>query len=172
MTIPTRITIDTNPDICNLKCIMCDTHSIYNENFKIKRKSMSKNLLQKSLDESIDIGVKEIIPSTMGESLLYPHFDVFIEKLKQSKTKLNLTTNGTFPKRGVEDWTKILLLILSDIKISFNSIRPDINEKIMPQANTKIAIKNIKYFTQQKEIYKKIFFYFSYCNFTSYLFKK
>ncbi len=31
MTIPWRITIDTNPDQCNLNCIMCDTHSIYNE---------------------------------------------------------------------------------------------------------------------------------------------
>lgn len=152
---PARITIDTNPDICNLKCIMCDTHSIHNKDFTITRKSMSRELLQKSLDEAIDLGVKEIIPSTMGEPLLYPHFEFFIEKLKHSQTKLNLTTNSTFPKYGVEIWTEKLLPILSDIKISFNSLRPEVNEKIMLKANTKMSLKNIKYFAEQKEIYKK-----------------
>lgn len=29
-----RITIDTNPDTCNFKCKMCDTHGIYNEGYK------------------------------------------------------------------------------------------------------------------------------------------
>jgi len=70
------------------------------------------------LRETIDAGVEEIIPSIMGGPLLYPYFDKFIEKLTPSstKTKLNLTTNGTFPKKGIETWARLLLPITSDTK--------------------------------------------------------
>lgn len=141
---PWRITIDTNPDQCNLKCIMCDTHSIYNKDKAFHRIPMNRKLVQKAIDEAIKTGVKEIIPSTMGEPLLYEHFDVFIEKLSASDTKLNLTTNGTFPKYGVEQWAKKLLPVLSDIKISVNSIDPTVNETIMVDDRTNRKIDNIK----------------------------
>lgn len=145
---PWRVTIDTNPDQCNLKCIMCDTHSIHNKNFKPTRENMSEKLLIKILDEAISIGVREIIPSTMGEPLLYKYFNIFIDKISKSNAKLNLTTNGTFPKSGVENWAKKLLPILSDVKISINSVNSDINEKIMPNDNTDKKIKDIIKFTQ------------------------
>ena len=145
---PWRITIDTNPDQCNLKCIMCDTHSIYDKN-RIKRQRMSPELLDKILKEAINAGVKEIIPSTMGEPLLYPYFDKFINILSPSKTKLNLTTNGTFPKKGAENWARILLPITSDTKISINGTSPKINEKVMIQSKTDETLKNI-------EIYLKV----------------
>jgi len=140
---PWRITIDTNPDQCNLKCIMCDTHSIHNKN-RIKRQRMEPKLLEQILTEAIDAGVKEIIPSTMGEPLLYPYFGKFIEALTPSTTKLNLTTNGTFPKKGAEAWARVLLPITTDTKISINGISPNTNEDIMIQANTHDMLKNIE----------------------------
>ena len=145
-----RLTIDTNPDECNLNCIMCDTHSIYN-NKKYNRKSMPRELLIKILDEAKLLELDEIIPSTMGEPLLYKHFDIFIDKLKDSSTKLNLTTNGSFPRLGVEKWAKLLLPILSDIKISINSIEENINEKIMINDKTKKKIEDIKKFIQLRD---------------------
>ncbi len=140
-----RVTIDTNPDICNLNCIMCDTHSIYNGNFKASRKATSKELLEKILDEVLKFDLEEIIPSTMGEPLLYREFNTFIDKLSGSRTKLNLTTNGTFPN-GVDRWAERLLPILSDIKISINSVNPDVNQKIMVGDDTKKKIESIKRF--------------------------
>ncbi len=152
---PWRITIDTNPDQCNLKCIMCDTHSIYNKD-RIKRRRMSSELLEHVLREAVRAGVEEVIPSTMGEPLLYPHFDKFIQILTPSNTKLNLTTNGTFPKKGVERWARELLPITSDTKISINGISADINEKIMIQAKTDEALRNIKtYLTVRDEVRQK-----------------
>lgn len=145
-----RLTIDTNPDECNLHCIMCDTHSIYNKK-KYSRKSMPKELLEKILDEAIKLELDEIIPSTMGEPLLYKNFNLFIEKLINTKTKLNLTTNGTFPLLGVEKWAKLLLPVLSDIKISINSIDSKINEIIMINDNTMKKIKNIKKFLKLRD---------------------
>jgi len=148
---PWRITIDTNPDQCNLNCIMCDTHSIYNDNSKPNRKFMDKQLLEKSINEAITLGVKEIIPTTMGEPLLYKYFDIFIDKLSKSNIKLNLTTNGTFPKIGVEKWATKLLPILSDIKISINSIDTEINESIMINDNTKKKLEDIKKFIHMRD---------------------
>lgn len=145
---PWRITIDTNPDQCNLNCIMCDTHSIYNTTKPEPRKPMSKELLISSLEEALSIGVREIIPSTMGEPLMYKDFDVFIEKLMHSDTKLNLTTNGTFPIYGVETWATKLLPVLSDIKISINSLDANVNELIMPNDKTVEKIEDIKTFSK------------------------
>ncbi len=141
--VPWRITIDTNPDQCNLKCIMCDTHSTYNRN-RIKRQRMSPELLEGILREAIVVGVEEIIPSTMGEPLLYPYFDTFIDALTPSSTRLNLTTNGTFPVKGAKTWARLLLPITSDTKISINGISPAINEKIMNQSRTEDVLKNIE----------------------------
>jgi len=31
---PWRITFDTNPDTCNLHCIMCEEHSMYSSLYK------------------------------------------------------------------------------------------------------------------------------------------
>jgi len=148
---PWRITIDTNPDQCNLHCIMCDTHSIYNKNAKLNRTFMDESLLKKSIDEAIELGVKEIIPTTMGEPLLYRYFDVFIDKLSKSSVKLNLTTNGTFPKLGVEKWAEKLLPVLSDIKISLNSIDSQINESIMINDNTQKKLEDIQTFKKLRD---------------------
>lgn len=148
---PWRVTIDTNPDQCNLNCIMCDTHSIYNQNSHFNRKFMSKELLEKVVDEAIELRVKEIIPSTMGEPLLYKYFDVILEKLSQSDIKLNLTTNGTFPHIGVREWAKKLLPLLSDIKISLNSVDATVNEKIMVNDNTSQKLKDIQLFTKLRD---------------------
>ena len=142
---PFRITIDTNPDLCNLNCIMCDTHSKFAES-RTQRKSMPKELLERILDQAIEIGVKEIIPSTMGEPLLYEHFDLFIKKLINTNIKLNLTTNGSFPYYTLETWADKLIPVLSDIKISINSLKPDVNERIMINDSTLKKIENIKKF--------------------------
>lgn len=156
-TSPRRITIDTNPDQCNLKCIMCDTHSIYNKNLKRGRLRMPKELLETLLHQAIESGVQEIIPSTMGEPLMYPYFkETFVEILTNSPTtKLNLTTNGTFPKYGVEKWGEMLLPITSDTKISLNGISPTNNEKIMIGVCTENSIENIKNYLKIRDSVRK-----------------
>ncbi len=142
---PWRITIDTNPDQCNLNCIMCDTHSIYKQENPPKRQRMSPDILRKILQQAVKLGIKEIIPSTMGEPLLYPYFDEFIENLKGTTTKLNLTTNGTFPKKGAEVWARELLPITSDTKISINAISKSINESIMINSDTESVLNFDKF---------------------------
>ena len=99
---PWRITFDTNPDLCNIRCIMCEGFSEYNKDRIHQNRLMDFNLIEKVVKNTINYGLREIIPSTMGEPLLYPDFEKIIDLVKKYNLKLNLTTNVTFPRYGVE----------------------------------------------------------------------
>jgi MoaA/NifB/PqqE/SkfB family radical SAM enzyme len=81
------------------------------------------------------MGIKEIIPSTMGEPLLYPHFELFLDLCHTLNLKLNLTTNGTFPAtdkyQNVEYWAERIVPIGSDVKISWNGASSETQSSIM-----------------------------------------
>jgi molybdenum cofactor biosynthesis enzyme MoaA len=63
------------------------------------RRLMPIEMIRRVVADAAD-GLREIIPSTMGEPLLYEHFEEILDALRQHGVKLNLTTNGTFPRLG------------------------------------------------------------------------
>jgi MoaA/NifB/PqqE/SkfB family radical SAM enzyme len=131
-----RITLDTNPDHCNLNCIMCEDHSIYSrKNGRTIRPMMPESLMESIIRQAAQLGVREIIPSTMGEPILYNHFEKLVDFCRELNLKLNLTTNGTFPLKGEKDhvdyWGQKVIPIGSDIKISWNGSSKKTQEKIM-----------------------------------------
>lgn len=149
---PWRITFDTNPDDCNLKCIMCEDHSPYSltQPNRIKagipKRRMDIDLIRKILADSQGTPLREIIPSTMGEPLIYQHFDEIIALCHKYKIKLNLTTNGTFPRKGVETWARELIPVTSDVKISWNGASKNVQEKIMLGSRWEKVLNNLKKF--------------------------
>lgn len=149
---PWRITFDTNPDDCNLRCIMCEDHSPYSYtqtdriNAGIPKRKMNINLIKKILLDSQGTPLREIIPSTMGEPLIYDHFHEIIALCYLYNIKLNLTTNGTFPRKSVKTWANLLVPITSDIKISWNGASKDIHEKIMLRSRWEKVLKNLEEF--------------------------
>ena len=148
---PWRITFDTNPDQCNLHCIMCEEHSKYKPNQNNEIRVMNFDIIQKVIKESVNHGLKEVIPSTMGEPLLYKKFLSLIELVRKHNLRLNLTTNGTFPKLGVEKWAKMILPIASDIKVSINGASKAINESIMERINYEAQWTNIEVLLQVRD---------------------
>lgn len=154
---PWRITFDTNPDDCNLKCIMCEEHSIYStcqttrKEKGLSRRRMDIELIRKVLKESKGSPLKEIIPSTMGEPLLYKHFDEIIELCKEYGVKLNLTTNGTFPKNGAAKWAQKIVPVGSDVKISWNGANKKTSELIMIGSNFEKRLQNVKDFIRVRD---------------------
>lgn len=152
-----RITFDTNPNDCNLNCIMCEHHSKYSniEKDRICAKQpkiqMPIGLIQKILKDTKDSPLREIIPSTMGEPLLYKKFDQLIELCKEFGVRLNLTTNGTFPIKGVKSWAELVVPITSDVKISWNGSTKATQEKIMQGSNFEQGIQNIKDFIKIRD---------------------
>ena len=87
-------------------------------NFEIARAAIEKYAADR--DASGKRLLREVIPSTMGEPLLYSHFDELLELCRALGIPLNLTTNGTFPgKWGSDAAMELLLRSCSDIKVSY-----------------------------------------------------
>ena len=154
---PQRITFDTNPDDCNLHCVMCEDHSQFSDR-RIDRqltlapkRQMSIETIERVLQELADAPPKEIVPSTMGEPLLYPRFERIIELCRRHGTKLNLTTNGTFPHLGVDAWAKLILPVGSNVKISLNGTSKAIQEQIMVGTNSDRILENLAAFGQTRD---------------------
>jgi len=149
---PWRITFDTNPDDCNLHCIMCEEHSPYSQLQKKRREQgqpprrMNIELIEKILSESAGSPLREIIPSTMGEPLLYQEFDRIIDLCQDYGIQLNLTTNGTFPRKGAIAWAKRLVPVTSDVKISWNGATKTTQESIMVGTQWSKVLTNVREF--------------------------
>ncbi len=156
---PWRITFDTNPDYCNYACVMCECFSPYSkvkEDKKakgIKPKIMPIETIRKVIKEAAGTPLREIIPSTMGEPLMYKNFDEIITICHEYGLKLNLTTNGSFPIKGAKKWSELLVPILSDIKISWNGATKETHEKIMIGSKWEVVTKNLKTFLDERDNY-------------------
>lgn len=153
-----RITLDTNPEDCNLSCTMCEEHSPFSNYIKEKlggkRRRMPKEWLEPIFEQAKQLGVTEMIPSTMGEPLIYKHFSHFVELCYKYNIKMNLTTNGTFPKtteKTVTEWAKLIVPITTDIKISWNGATAETSQKVMLKIDFDEALENIKKFIQVRD---------------------
>ncbi len=155
-----RLTLDTNPEDCNLHCIMCEEHSPYSD-FKeklyketgIKHRRMPKEWIESIFNEAKALGVQEIIPSTMGEPLLYKDIDLFFDLAKEYQIKINLTTNGTFPKKKAAEWAKMIIPVTSDTKISVNGATQTTAENIMTGLNFDKQMQNVREFVAFRNKY-------------------
>ena len=149
---PWRITFDTNPDTCNLSCIMCEEHSPYSELLKTRKaecrphRIMPFELIERVVAEAVPRGLREIIPSTMGEPLLYKRFEDIIALCRRHDVKLNLTTNGTFPKHGAAGWAERIVPVTSDVKFSWNGATKATHERIMLGGDWESAVENVRAF--------------------------
>ena len=131
-----RITLLTNPDVCNLRCPLC---------FLNQRKrafgmgEMKIETARRAIDRYAGMGplspdgLREVIPSTMGEPLLYTYFDKLLDYCSARHLPLNLTTNGTFPGFwGTDAGMARLLDACSDIKVSCMAFDGAAFDEMMP----------------------------------------
>jgi MoaA/NifB/PqqE/SkfB family radical SAM enzyme len=153
-----RITLDTNPEDCNLHCVMCEEHSPYSDFIARlgRRRRMPKEWLRPIFEQAKALGVKEIIPSTMGEPLIYKHFPLLLELCHEYQIRLNLTTNATFPKVNgwsVEDWAKKIVPVTSDVKFSWNGAAAATASKVMIGLDFAQALANVEAFIRYRNEY-------------------
>jgi nucleoside-diphosphate-sugar epimerase/glycosyltransferase involved in cell wall biosynthesis/MoaA/NifB/PqqE/SkfB family radical SAM enzyme len=154
---PWRITFDTNPDDCNLHCIMCEEHSVHST-LQGERKAAGKRprrmpveLIRRVLRDSAGTGLREIIPSTMGEPLLYAHFEEVLALCAEHGVLLNLTTNGTFPKLGARAWAEKVVPVTSDVKISWNGATKATHEAVMPGTRWEDVLEDARTFIEVRD---------------------
>ena len=150
--VPWRVTFDTNPDDCNLSCTMCEEHSEFSLLKKIRietkrpHRRMKLDTINNTVKELAPLGLREIIPSTMGEPLLYGHFLSIIDTCRESGVRLNLTTNGTWPKFGPEKWARLICPVASDVKISWNGTSKETQEGIMKGSTLERRVEDLRKF--------------------------
>lgn len=154
---PWRITFDTNPDDCNMMCIMCEEHSEFSqlrrERIQSRRphRRMDISVVKETVRQMAPRGLKEIIPSTMGEPLLYGHFTEIIEICRENNIKMNLTTNGTWPLLGPVRWAELICPVTSDVKISWNGASSATQESIMKGSRYEKRISDLKKFISVRD---------------------
>jgi MoaA/NifB/PqqE/SkfB family radical SAM enzyme len=155
-----RLTLDTNPEDCNLSCMMCEEHSEFSE-FKnklyketgIMHRRMPEEWIGTIFNEAQKLGVKEIIPSTMGEPLLYKHIDTFFHLAAEKNILINLTTNGTFPGKTVKEWADLIIPVTIDTKFSVNGATATTAEPIMKGLKFTKQIENIREFVAYRNMH-------------------
>ncbi len=101
-------------------------------------------LAERILREAARSGLAEVIPSTLGEPLLWAGMDALVDLCAALGIALNLTTNGTFPGRGAAAWGARLVPVASDIKVSWNGATAATAEAIMPGLPLDRAIANVE----------------------------
>lgn len=143
-----RVTLLTNPDRCNLACPLCFLNQ---KEAPFGLGEMDFSVVEKTLRSLNSAHLREVIPSTMGEPLLYPHFEKLLDLCGELSLKLNLTTNGTFPLGGVSYWAAPLLLNCTDIKISMMGISANVNEALMKGINQKEYLENIRFLIAKRK---------------------
>ena len=147
---PWRITLDTNPDTCNLRCIMCEEHSPHSTLQAERRAAgrprrvMPLEMVRRVIAEAAGRGLQEVIPSTMGEPLLYEHFDAIMDLCREHGVRLNLTTNGTFPGRGARAWAERIVPVTSDVKVSWNGASRETHERVMLGTRWNRVLENVR----------------------------
>lgn len=131
---------------------MCEEFSEYSDRqrkrhrAKLQPRRMDAALIRKVMEEASAHGLREIIPSTMGEPLLYPDFELILSLCKEYDVKLNLTTNGTFPRKPVTEWARMIAPVASDVKISWNGSTAKTNESIMKGTKFERVLENVRQF--------------------------
>ena len=154
---PWRITFDTNPDTCNMRCVMCEEHSPHSPLQAARRREgrprrvMPVDLIRRVVAEAAAHGLREIIPSTMGEPLLYAHFEDILTLCSEHGVRLNLTTNGTFPRLGARMWAERIVPVASDVKISWNGATKVTHEAIMIGARWERMLNNVEAFVAVRD---------------------
>ena len=134
---------------------MCEEHSKFSRKEIKLNRLMDFKIIEDVIENTANNGLKEVIPSTMGEPLLYSKFEDILVLINNYSIKMNLTTNGTFPILGVEKWSNLILPLASDVKISINGASKEVNESIMEGINFRNQLRNIKKFIKIRDKIRK-----------------
>ena len=118
---PWRLTVLTNPGLCNQHCPMCRVHSRYADPANIPSATLPFPVLEAVVRTLAPLGLCELIPSTMGEPFLYSDFAKMLALCTDTGVHLNITTNGSFPG-GLDYWAPLLAPITTDIKFSLQNL--------------------------------------------------
>lgn len=133
-------------DACNYECFFC------NSAFVDRSKRLPWPVLERTLNELIDMGVRSIRLSGGGEPLIYPQIQQFLDIVHDRGVGIsNVTTNAFKLTPAVVD--RLLKIDTDEIIISFNDVDP--KRYAATNGTTERAFdvvnENIRYLMQARE---------------------
>jgi MoaA/NifB/PqqE/SkfB family radical SAM enzyme len=112
---------------------------------------MAPDLALAALEERRGSPLREVIPSTLGEPLLWGGMDALLAACRRLGLRVNLTTSGTFPGRGPEAWAEAVLPVASDVKISWNGATARTAEAVMAGLDFGAAVDAVRRFVAVRD---------------------
>jgi len=142
---PWRLTLVADPDDCNLACDMCECGQARAAGPRPGApRRLDPALALAALASALEGGaLREVIPSTLGEPLLWAGLDALLDACGAAGLRLNLTTNGTWPGRGPRSWGERLYPLASDVKVSWNGACAATAEALMPGLDFAAAVAGV-----------------------------
>ena len=142
---PWRLTLVADPDDCNLACDMCECGRARADGPPSRPPRRLDPALALAAFASARSGgaLREVVPSTLGEPLLWAGTDSLLDACAAAGLRLNLTTNGTWPGRGARAWGERLYPLASDVKVSWNGASAATAEAIMPGLDFAAAVAGV-----------------------------
>lgn len=99
-------------NVCNLACSFCCAN-------KRQKKFISRELFEKVIDQSASL-VKEVVFHILGEPLLHPQIEYFIDYAQTAGLSVMITTNGTLLSGKFADF--LAVKNIRQINISLHAI--------------------------------------------------
>lgn len=146
--LPVRITLNTNKN-CNLRCKLCG--------FSTKSQNLEKDRMKLDLIEIISEELFstawEVVPSTIGEPLVYENFLDLIHLIGEYQCRIELYTNGMLLD---EEISRKILPFLADLKVSFDAASKSVFENFRVNANYETIIRNITKFNELRKNFRYV----------------
>jgi molybdenum cofactor biosynthesis enzyme MoaA len=140
---PSQIMVDIT-EVCNLACIHC-THPEFKKSKIYTKAMLDEELNHKMVQEVAKYGKGKtayIRYTSNGEPLVHPKsYDIIYDAVKNSGTKVTLTTNGTILNE--KRIKKLMNTGLHMIDVSIDAFNDDTYKKIRINGDLKVTRKNV-----------------------------
>lgn len=140
---PSQVMVDLT-EVCNLGCIHC-THPDFKKSEIYSKRMLEPSLNSKMIREVAESGfkiTKYIRYTSNGEPLVHPKsYDMILDAVKNSKTKVTLTTNGTLLNE--KKMKKLLETGLHMIDISIDAFNQETYSKVRIGGNLEVTRRNV-----------------------------
>ena len=140
---PSQVMVDIT-EVCNLACIHC-THPKFKESNVYAKAMLDPALNKKMVDEVSKYGKGKTVYiryTSNGEPLVHPKsYDIIYEAVKNSGTKVTLTTNGTILNE--KRMKKLMNTGLHMIDVSIDAFKNDTYKKVRVNGDLNVTKTNV-----------------------------
>lgn len=140
---PSQIMVDIT-EVCNLACVHC-THPEFKKSKIYAKEMLDEELNKKMVKEVAKYGKGKTVYiryTSNGEPLVHPKsYDIIYDAVKNSGTKVTLTTNGTILNE--KRMKKLMNTGLHMIDISIDAFKDDTYKKIRVNGDLKVTRRNV-----------------------------